>query len=468
MTRPTPPGEPNRSAPEQRHGSQAPDHRDRAVHGASNRSTPGKRRGSNTPAHRDRAVDGTSNRSAPGKRRGSNTPAHRDRALPEETGSHRDRIAVAMSGGVDSSTAAALLVEAGHDVVGITLQLWDYTGINLAAGKGRCCSPVDVADARTVAAHLGIPHYVFDHTRQFRQQIIEPFLDEYTRGRTPSPCISCNRHVKFDYLWRIAAALGASSLATGHYAQIEPVPSDSRTPREGHSAARPQVRQGQDIDKDQSYFLFDVPAALLARASFPLGRLDKFEVRQEAARLGLPVADKPESYELCFIPDGDKDAFVAGERPESALEPVTVARQDGEPLGTTEGIHRFTVGQRRGIGVVANQRLYVLDVTGGDSNTVTVGAEEDLYANHLTAAGCNWLAIDAPVGPLRVQAQIRHRHTHADATIRPLANGDFAVEFDVAQRAIAPGQGVAFYSDGLLLGGGWIAAAASAAPTAGC
>lgn len=378
-----------------------------------------------------------------------------------------DRIAIAMSGGVDSSTAAALLVEAGHDVVGITLQLWDYTGVNLAAGKGRCCSPADVADARTVASHLGIPHYVFDHTQQFRQQIIEPFLDEYARGRTPSPCIRCNRHVKFDYLWRIAAALGASSLATGHYARIEATRSGSGEDSAGCSP-RPQVRQGQDIDKDQSYFLFDVPAALLARASFPIGALNKAQVRQEAARLGLPVADKPESYELCFIPDGDKDTFVAGERPDSSAEPVVLEGQDGEHLGTAAGIHRFTVGQRRGLGVVANERLYVLDVKGGTTNTVTVGPEEALYANHLTAASCNWLAIDPPSGPLRVQAQIRHRHSHADATIRPLANGDFALEFDVAQRAIAPGQGVAFYSDGLLLGGGWIADATNEAPTTGC
>ena len=368
------------------------------------------------------------------------------------------RIAVALSGGVDSSTAAGLLVEAGHDVVGITLQLWDYTGVNLAAGKGRCCSPADVADARTIAAHLGIPHYVFDHTKQFRQQIIEPFLDEYTSGLTPSPCINCNRHVKFDYLWRIAASLGASSLATGHYARIEAGAEISGNAAEHPAEARPQVRQGQDIEKDQSYFLFDVPAELLANASFPLGELNKTQVRQEALRLGLPVANKPESYELCFIPDGDKDAFVAGERPQSILAPVTVARQDGEQIGTAEGIHRFTVGQRRGLGVAANERMYVLDVKGGDSNLVTVGPEDALYAGHLTAARCNWLAIAPPEAPLRVQAQIRHRHSHADATISPLSNGDFAVDFDVEQRAIAPGQGVAFYSDGLLLGGGWIAA----------
>ena len=213
------------------------------------------------------------------------------------------RIAVAMSGGVDSSVAAALLAEAGHEVVGVTLQLWDYSEANLAAGKGRCCSPADIADARAVAAQLDFPHYVFDHTEHFRQQIVEPFLDEYTQGFTPSPCISCNRHVKFDLLWQMAEALGAERLATGHYARIE---SDSGTPR---------IHQAVDRDKDQSYFLFDVPAAQLAHVAFPLGDLAKGEVREHARRLGLSVADKPESYELCFIPDGDKDRFVEQERP---------------------------------------------------------------------------------------------------------------------------------------------------------
>jgi tRNA-specific 2-thiouridylase len=356
------------------------------------------------------------------------------------------RIAVAMSGGVDSSVAAALLVEAGHDVVGITLQLWDYSGANLAAGKGRCCSPADVADARSVAAHLGMPHYVFDHTEEFRQQIVEPFLDEYARGRTPSPCISCNRHVKFDLLWRMAAALGATSLATGHYARSEA------------AAGRPQIRQGRDADKDQSYFLFDVPAPLLANACFPLGDLDKNEVRVHAARLGLSVANKPESYELCFIPDGNKDAFVARERPAEATVPVTIESTDGTTLGTAAGVHRFTVGQRRGLGVAASDRLYVLQVE-GERGTVTVGGEAGLYAGGLTADRCNWLAIEPPAGDLRVQAQIRHRHPHAGATLRRVSDDTYAIQFDEAQRAVAPGQGVAFYVDGLLLGGGWIAAA---------
>jgi tRNA-specific 2-thiouridylase len=358
------------------------------------------------------------------------------------------RIAVAMSGGVDSSAAAALLVEQGHDVVGITLQLWDYSETNLAAGKGRCCSPADIADARTVAAQLEIPHYVFDHTAHFREQIVEPFLDEYTRGRTPSPCISCNRHVKFDLLWRMAEALGAETLATGHYARTEP------------GTDRPQIRQGLDVDKDQSYFLFDVPADLLANARFPLGDLDKEQVRQHANRLGLVVADKPESYELCFIPDGDKDAFIANERPDQAGAPVILADVDGATLAAAEGVHRFTVGQRRGLGVEAADKLYVLSVA-GDSGTITVGSEDKLYSAGLTASECNWLAIAAPQKELRVQAQIRHRHAHADATIRPLGEGAYEVDFDVAQRAIAPGQGVAFYDDGLLLGGGWIAAARS-------
>lgn len=354
------------------------------------------------------------------------------------------RIAVAMSGGVDSSVAAGLLHRQGHEVVGITLQLWDYSAVNLAAGAGRCCSPADIRDARAVAARLGFPHYVFDHGADFRREIVEPFLDGWSAGATPSPCIACNRRIKFDALWDLARALGAERLATGHYARIE---SDSEVPR---------IRKGLDRDKDQSYFLFDVPTDRLRGVHFPLGDLNKEEVRTLARELDLGVADKPESYELCFIPDGDKDAFVERERGDAASRPGPIRDTAGRTLGEHAGTHRFTVGQRRGLGLSDSRRLYVIGID-GHSGTVTVGPESELRADRLVAGDCNWLLAPRPEGPLRARARIRHRHREAWATIEPTA-GDALVRFDEPQRAIAPGQGVAFYDEDLLLGGGWIRA----------
>lgn len=353
-----------------------------------------------------------------------------------------DRIAVAMSGGVDSCTTAALLHEAGHDVVGITLQLWDHTGTSEAAGTGRCCSPAEVADARRVAAQIGFPHYVFDHSDAFRERIVEPFLDGWSAGTTPSPCIDCNRAVKFDLLWRLARSVGATHLATGHYARLE------------FRDDRPQVRKAQDRDKDQSYFLFQVRPDGLRDVLFPLGEMDKGVVREQARRLGLPVADKPESYELCFVPDGDKDAFVARHRPSL---PGTIRDTRGRMLGTHDGLHRFTVGQRRGLGVSAPRKLYVVAVDGEDAS-VTVGERHHLDRVELVADRCNWLAVPPPTGPIRAAARIRHRHREAAATIEPLEGDRVRVSFDEPQSAIAPGQGVAFYDGDLLLGGGWIAA----------
>ncbi len=353
-----------------------------------------------------------------------------------------NRIAVAMSGGVDSSAAAALLHEAGHEVVGITLQLWDYSSENLAAGKGRCCSPADIADARAVAAQLGFPHYVFDHSDSFRREIVEPFLDAWSDGLTPSPCITCNRRLKFGLLWQLARCLGADRLATGHYARLST------------GQGRPRLRRGRDPDKDQSYFLFDIAAEQLEGVSFPLGHLDKDEVRTAARRHRLKVADKPESYELCFIPDGDKNAFVERRRPETAA-PGTICDESGAVLGTHPGVHRFTVGQRRGIGVTSQQPLYVLHIE-PHRRAITVGAEDRLYSRHLRADRCNWVSIEPPTVPLRVEAGIRHRHAAAPATLTPLGGDRVELVFDEAQRAIAPGQGVAFYDGDLLLGGGWI------------
>lgn len=352
------------------------------------------------------------------------------------------RVAVAMSGGVDSSTAAALLAEAGHEVIGLTLRLWDYGDQNLAAGRGRCCSPADIADARRVAAEVGFRHYVLDHHDRFDREVVDPFVETYAGGRTPSPCIGCNRKVKFGLLWRLARGLDADLFATGHYARLEV---DAETVR---------LRKGLDPDKDQSYFLFDVPAAHLRQVRFPLGELDKDEVRRAARRLRLPVADKPESHELCFIPDGDKDDFVEARLPDDERQ-GPIRHVDGRLLGRHAGLHRFTIGQRRGLGINTGEALYVVELR-DDSRTVVVGPEEALQAPGLVAGHCNWLSIGPPQGPLEAAARIRHRHREVPSTLVPLGDGRIRVEFARPQRAVAPGQGVAFYRDDLLLGGGWI------------
>lgn len=353
------------------------------------------------------------------------------------------RVAVAMSGGVDSSTAAALLREDGHEVIGLTLQLWDYTVENLAAGRGRCCSPADIADARIVSDRLDMPHYVFDHSATFEDHIVAPFVQGYVAGTTPSPCISCNRLVKFDMLWKLARGLDADFLATGHYARLE------------EGAARPQLRKGHDHGKDQSYFLFDVPAERFENVLFPLGELTKDEVRAAARRLDVPVADKPESYELCFIPDGDKDGFVEERLPTDRRRGGPVRHLDGTLLGRHGGLHRFTVGQRRGLGLTSAEPLFVVALE-TETDTLIVGPAEALLVEQLEAGRCNWVSIEAPTTPLRAAARIRHRHDEVGALVTPLGNERVLVEFDEAQRAIAPGQGVAFYDGDLLLGGGWI------------
>ena len=352
------------------------------------------------------------------------------------------RVAVAMSGGVDSSTAAAMLREDGHEVVGVTLQLWDYTAENLTSGRGRCCSPTDIADARIVSDQLNIPHYVFDHSEAFEDHIVEPFVQEYKNGMTPSPCINCNRLVKFDILLKLAQGLGADFLATGHYARLEASPS------------RPQLHKGLDHSKDQSYFLFDVPVERFENVIFPLG-LAKGEVRATARRLNLAVADKPESYELCFIPDGNKDNFVEGRLPIAQRRNGPVRHLDGTLLGQHSGLHRFTVGQRRGLGLTSAEPLFVVALERG-TDTLIVGPSEALAAKTLDAVRCNWVSIEAPTKPVRAHARIRHRHNEVDALITPVGDDRVRVQFKEAQRAITPGQGVAFYDGDLLLGGGWI------------
>jgi tRNA-specific 2-thiouridylase len=353
------------------------------------------------------------------------------------------RVAIAMSGGVDSSAAAALLREQGHDLVGLTLQLWDYTAENLASGRGRCCSPADIADARLVADRLQMPHYTFDHSAGFESHVVEPFVEGYLAGTTPSPCISCNRLIKFDLLWRLARGLDAQYLATGHYARVE------------NDAARPRLRKARDEGKDQSYFLFDVPAERFVNVIFPLGDMAKDDVREAARRLELPVADKPESFELCFIPDGDKNRFVEERLSAPGERGGAIRHVDGRLLGYHSGLHRFTVGQRRGIGLISREPLFVVEMQ-SETSTLVVGPAAALGASHLIAGRCNWVSIDPPASPIRAAARIRHRHQEVPALVTPIDRGRVRVDFDAPQRAVAPGQGVVFYDGDVLLGGGWI------------
>jgi tRNA-specific 2-thiouridylase len=364
------------------------------------------------------------------------------------------RVAVAMSGGVDSSTAAALLKEQGHDVVGLTLRLWDYGAENLAAGRGRCCSPADIADARSVSDRLDMPHYVFDHGEAFREHIVDPFIERYATGTTPSPCIDCNRMVKFDVLVKLARGLDADYLATGHYARLDTTPGVGSETGSGASR-RPRLRKGHDHDKDQSYFLFDVPAERFDSVLFPLGPMAKDEVRDAARRLDLPVADKPESFELCFIPDGDKDRFVESHLPTASRRAGPIRHVDGRVLGSHGGLHRYTVGQRRGLGLSEPEPVFVVALE-PETDTVVVGPAEALETTTLIAGRCNWISIDPPEGPLRAAARIRHRHTEVPALIKPIGDGRVEVGFDAPQRAVTPGQGVALYDGDVLLGGGWI------------
>ena len=364
-------------------------------------------------------------------------------------------IAVAMSGGVDSSTVAAILAHGGDQVVGLTLQLWDQTrlagkhGIPDAPKAGRCCSLDDVYDARRVARHLGIPYYVVNQEERFEQDVVRPFVREYLAGRTPIPCSLCNNHLKFDQLLKTARSIGASRIATGHYAVNE---YDER--RERWILKRPA-----DLAKDQTYFLFGLTQEQLAHTLFPLGRLTKPEVREQARQHGLALAEKPDSQEICFIPGGDYKQFLTayleeqGESaPETAGELVT---SNGEVLGRHEGIANFTVGQRKGLGVASPSPLYVLQIDSA-SHRVTVGADAELATQTLRARDLNWISISALTGPMRVKIKIRHRHEPAWATLEPGGDGEAVATFDEPQRAVTPGQSAVFYDGDEVVGGGWI------------
>jgi len=347
-----------------------------------------------------------------------------------------------MSGGVDSSVAAALLTEAGHDVIGLSMQLYDQREGD--AGYGSCCSLDDLHDAGRVARRLNVPHYIVNFEREFQQTVVSNFVAEYVAGRTPIPCAHCNSDVKFATLLDRSMAYGAEVVATGHYARIGIDP----------DTGRHILRRGLDEAKDQSYFLFSLTQEQLSRARFPVGDLTKEAVRNVARRLGLPVAEKPDSQEICFVPDGDYAAFI--ERKTGALDRGgVIVSQSGEVLGRHGGIHRFTVGQRKGLGIAAPEPLYVLQLRPAEQ-TVVVGPRPELERTTLTASGVNWISGASPAGRLHVTAQIRHRHHPAAGTLRAMDNSRASIEFDAPVVAITPGQAVVFYDGDVVLGGGWI------------
>jgi tRNA-specific 2-thiouridylase len=357
------------------------------------------------------------------------------------------RIVVAMSGGVDSSVAAALLAEQGHDVIGLSMQLYPSTGSGQAAGGdqtfGNCCTLDDLHDARRVASAVGIPHYILNFERQFQETVISNFVREYASGRTPLPCAHCNSDLKFSTLLERARGLGARHVATGHYARVH-----------RSEPGRWLLKRSADADKDQSYFLFSLTQEQLASAVFPVGALTKTDVRAQARRLGLQVSEKPDSQEICFVPDGDYASFVARQEP-AVARTGAIVDQHGQVVGSHGGVHRFTVGQRKGLGVPASIPLYVLKIE-VDSANITVGPRAALEQTTLTASGVNWIAVDAPAAWLPVSAQIRHRHRASAGRVRALDDGRAEFVFDAPQSAIAPGQAVVFYGGDVVIGGGWI------------
>ena len=362
-------------------------------------------------------------------------------------------IAVAMSGGVDSSTVAALLVREGHSVVGLTMQLWNQRRLPELATEGatgRCCSLDDVYDARRVAEQIGIPYYVVNFEQQFEEQVVKPFVDEYLAGRTPVPCTLCNNYIKFDRFLEMADAVGARQIATGHYARI----------RYDEASGRWQLLRGVDGTKDQTYFLFGLTQKQLARTLFPLGGLNKTEVRELAGSMDLAVAAKGDSQEICFVPNGDYAAFLSAYLKETGVpERKThgdIVTPDGRKLGEHAGVHHYTVGQRKGLGIAAREPLYVI-ATDPASQRVIVGGNDELLRARFTARNVNWISIAAVTTPVRAQVKIRNKHEAAPATLCPATEPDTVeVRFDEPQRAVTPGQGAVFYDGDLVLGGGWI------------
>jgi tRNA-specific 2-thiouridylase len=365
-----------------------------------------------------------------------------------------DLIAVAMSGGVDSSTVAGLLHSRGRPIVGMTMQLWNQRRmpelIPEGGPTGRCCSLDDVYDARQVANALGIPYYVVNFEDRFEKEVVQPFVSDYVSGKTPIPCTLCNNFIKFDQFLDMARQVGADRIATGHYARIE---FDS-------AGGRYLLRKGVDDSRDQSYFLFGLTQPQLERSSFPLGELRKLEVRALAQQLGIASAQKPESHEICFVPNGDYARFVETyleQQGAAAQQPAgEIVTSEGKVLGEHSGIHHYTIGQRRGLGVAVGSPVYVVEIQPADRRVV-VGPREQLMRKRFQAGTMNWISIADLTEPLRVQAKIRHQFRPAPAVVCPTADSQrVEVEFDEPQHAVTPGQAAVFYQDDLVVGGGWI------------
>ncbi len=374
-------------------------------------------------------------------------------ALPASAELQRGLIAIAMSGGVDSSTVAAVLQEQGHPIVGLTMQLWNQRRLPELQDDGpkqhRCCSLDDVYDAKRVAQHLNFPHYVVNFEQQFEQRVVRPFVDQYLAGRTPIACTNCNTDVKFEPLLRMARQIGAERLATGHYARI----------CKNEQTGRWELRRARDETKDQSYFLWGLSQRQLSRSEFPLGELTKEEVRALARRTNLPVAEKPESMELCFVPNGNYVQFIQAYSKDAAISlsqtEGEIVTADGTIVGHHNGVHNFTIGQRKGLGFAAGKPLYVLSID-PKKNRVVVGDDDSLRTTSFEVNGVNWVSIEQPSEPLRATVKIRHKHEPAPAVVEALGDSQARITFDAPQRAITPGQGAVFYDRDRVLGGAWI------------
>lgn len=379
--------------------------------------------------------------------------AQLESSLPVSSETRPGLVAVAMSGGVDSSTVAAVLQQQGRAIIGLTMQLWNQRRLPELQGDGpaqhRCCSLDDVYDAKRVAQHLNFPHYVVNFEAHFEDRVVRPFVQDYLSGRTPIACTNCNTDVKFEPLLRMARQIGADRLATGHYARI----------RRDESTGRLQLLRALDPTKDQSYFLWGLSQEQLSRSEFPLGELCKDEVREIARRFALPVAEKPDSMELCFVPNGNYVQFIHAYATESKIPRSSgdgdIVTESGEVLGRHNGIHNFTVGQRKGLGFAAGKPLYVLAIE-PHNNRVIVGDDDSLRTTTFEVENVNWISIAAPTEPIRASVKIRHKHQPAAATVECLPDSRARVTFDSPQRAVTPGQAAVIYSNDLVLAGSWI------------